>query len=461
MRIASMLVFFFISSIIGCKNEGEKELPFQIKTFTLNDLDYPMDTIEIPKSRQKEFITNFFLPWNQSAQVLLDSLETLPGRDPSYLKEYLIDDGWYGENKKPHEKWQRQEIVDNVDFTSFPNFLKKGIVIAHTNLRRVPTHRPGFDTYSKAGEGYPFDYFQETGLWANTPLLLVHTTDDKQWCYVISPYYKGWVALRDVAIANEDFITKWSTENYGMPLSDKVNLHSPVSNYALNAKMGMVLPYEEMITKPNKVLVNYVSADENQNAHLLTAEVEKSEIALGNFKFSGNTLKHLVSNLIGRPYGWGGHLENRDCSSMIRDLLGTYKLWLPRDSGDQMAIGRRYDFPDGAEEKIKLIKEKGIPFLTILRKKGHNMLYVGNSPKGEPLILHAIWGLKTSYADTQLADLLDTYPIEGIHKDENGTLYGRHIIGEAVITTVTVGEGNRDITSPLDEIYAMSTILKD
>jgi len=121
---------------------------------------------------------------------------------------------WYGENKKPHKRFLREAIVNNVAMNTFPNFLKKGIVIAHTNLRRLPTNRPGFDVYSKAGEGYPFDYFQETNLWANTPLQLLHLSNDKQWCYVISPYY-----------------------------------------------------------------------------------------------------------IEGRPYGWGGNLENRDCSSLIRDFL--------------------------------------------------------------------------------------------------------------------------------------------
>lgn len=462
MRLILILLFLVCFLILGCGNEGKKELTPQIETFTLNDPDYPSTDIEIPGSTQEEFMENFFLPWDQSPEELLNSLDAFPGKDLSYLKKYLADDSWYGENKKPHKKWLRQEIVNNVDTNSFPNFQKRGIVIAHTNLRRLPTNRPGFDTYSKAGEGYPFDYFQETNLWANTPLLLVHATNDKQWCYVISPLYKGWVPMRDIAIADEDFIVQWTTGNYGMPLSDMVNLQNPVSNYALNAKMGMVLPYEEMANKSDKVSVYYANADENQNARILRAEVDKSNIAFGDFKFNRNNLKVLVSNLLGRPYGWGGNLENRDCSSMIRDLLGTYNIWLPRDSKDQIEIGHKYDFPDTAEEKIKLIKEKGVPFLTILRKKGHNMLYVGVSQNGEPLILHATWGLTTSYSNEQLADFIKKYPIEGIHQDEDGALRGRYVIGEAVITSVRAGEQNDQIpVSLLDEMYSMTNILEN
>ncbi|MEM7379945.1 MAG: SH3 domain-containing protein [Bacteroidota bacterium] len=462
MRALSFLLLICLGGILACRNEIREEASVELETYSYENLDYPKGDLEIPDSIQSEFQQNFFLPWRVNPVELLDSLVTFPGKDLSYLDKYLEDDEWYGENKKNHKKWQREEIVSNVDKSSFPNFLKRGITVAHTDLRRIPTSRPGFDVVSKAGEGYPFDYFQETALWANTPLLILHISNDRQWCYAISPYYKGWVAMHDVAIVNDDFVEQWYSGSYCQPLSDSVNLHNPLSNYAINAKLGMFLPYEEIADKPNKISVYYANADENQNAKILKAEVDKSKVAFNNFEFNGESLKQLISNLIGRPYGWGGNLENRDCSSMIRDMLGTYRIWLPRDSKDQIAIGHKYEFPETAEEKIKLIKEKGVPFLTILRKKGHNMLYVGDAPNGEPLILHAIWGLKTSYSNAQLEAFLNRYPIEGIHKDAEGKLLGRHIIGEAVITSVTAGSGMDEVINPLvDEMYAMTNILEN
>jgi hypothetical protein len=182
-------------------------------------------------------------------------------------------------------------------------------------------------------------------------------------------------------------------------------------------------------------------------------------VALDDFPFDKTKLKPLVNALLAQPYGWGGYLENRDCSSMIRDLLGTYKIWLPRDSGDQMRVGEHLEFPDSREEKIALIKEKGIPFLTILRRKGHNMLYVGNDEEGNPLILHAIWGLKSSFSDEALAENLKTYPIEGMNTADDGQIKGRYIIGEAVITSVLLGDVEELGTIPqIDQMYAMTTL---
>ncbi|MEO9513264.1 MAG: SH3 domain-containing protein [Flavobacteriaceae bacterium] len=460
MRPFFILALCVFIGTLGCKNENTKALIAAIDVHSYENLQYPENSIQFPDSLKNKFIENYFVPWESSSEDLLSSLEEFPGKELSYLKKYLHDDQWYGENKKPHKRTQREEVVNNVDTVTFPNFLKKGITISHTDLRRIPTLKPGFDTYSKAGEGYPFDYFQETMVWANTPVLMVHITKDKQWCYVICPYYKGWVSMRDIAVVDTEFIKQWSSGSFCHPLSDDVSLQHPVSNYAIKAKMGMLLPYEGTPNSSNNVLVYYANADENQNAHILKAQVNKNALAFGDFSFDKKNLTPLVSNLLGKPYGWGGDIENRDCSAMIRDLLGTFRIWLPRDSKDQMATGYTYEFPDATPAKIKLLKEKGVPFLTILRKQGHNMLYVGNAPNGEPLILHAIWGLKTTYSNEHLANLLNTYPIEGIHEDEHGNLKGRHIIGESVITSVHIGDGNNGVTTPLiEEIYAMTNIL--
>ncbi|SHG69074.1 SH3 domain-containing C40 family peptidase [Flagellimonas flava] len=461
-RILLGLVFFSCLGILGCKKTDKENPSAPIKTYAYDAIEYPTGNIQIADTLKKEFLKNFFAPWSITPENLSTELDALPGRKLSYLENYLNDDDWYGENKKKHKRWQREEIVANVNEVGFPNFLKKGITISHTNLRRIPSNKPGFDTYSKAGEGFPFDYFQETMLWANTPVLIVHTSIDKQWSYVASPYYKGWVSMHDLAIVNEDFVTQWVNGPYCMPLSDQVNLSDKASNFAINAKMGMVLPYEEIPDNPDQILVSYTNTDAYQNANILKAKVNKTAVALNNYEFNGQSVNKLVSNFIGRPYGWGGNLKNRDCSSLIRDLLGTYRIWLPRDSKDQIEIGHPVDLPDSTAEKLAFIKENGIPFLTILRKKGHNMLYVGINPDGEPLILHAIWGLKTSYSNEQLANFVENYPLEGIHQDEDGKLKGRHLIGEAVITSVNIGADNNDVTIPLiDEIYAMTNILGD
>jgi hypothetical protein len=69
------------------------------------------------------------------------------------------------------------------------------------------------------------------------------------------------------------------------------------------------------------------------------------------------------------------------------------------------------------EQKEKIILEKGIPYLSLLWRKGHVMLYIGEK-NGRALIFHNIWGIKT--------------------RDSAGE-EGRKIIGQAVITTLHLG----------------------
>lgn len=452
------LTILCILLLTSCTKNSEPAA-VEVKEYSIEQLSFPKKSIEVGAETRSDFLKNSLLPWASSPDSLLAKLESFPGKELPYLEKYRADDSWYGEHKKPHTWQEREALIANADAGSFPNFVYKGIVVQHTDLRRLPTERPGFDQPKKAGEGYPFDYFQETALWANTPLQILHLSRDKQWGYVISPIYKGWVSMQAIALVDQEFISAWTTGQYARPLSDNVVLNPKGSLFAIKAKMGMLLPYRELDNQADSLEIYMASSSENQQARLLKVSVAKKELAFGDYPMEEKTLKPLVRALLGRPYGWGGALENRDCSSMIRDLMSTYQIWLPRDSGDQMEIGHHFDFPEAADQKLALLDKEAIPFLTILRKKGHNMLYVGKSPEGEPLIFHAIWGLKSSVPNNELGDYLDAYPLEGMHRADDGEFKGRIVIGQSVITSVHLGQDEQNRTrSQLDQMYAMTLL---
>lgn len=87
-----------------------------------------------------------------------------------------------------------------------------------------------------------------------------------------------------------------------------------------------------------------------------------------------------------------------------------------------------------------MILEKGVPYLSLLWRKGHVMLYIGRKD-GRALIFHNIWGIRT--------------------KDLQGR-EGRKIIGQAVITTLQPGQELIDIDSAagslLDNVAAMNIL---
>jgi hypothetical protein len=104
---------------------------------------------------------------------------------------------------------------------------------------------------------------------------------------------------------------------------------------------------------------------------------------------------------------------------MTRDFFAPFGIWLPRHSEDQVKeVGTYIDLQGfDSEQKEKIILEKGVPYLSLLWRKGHIMLYIGEQ-SGRALIFHNIWGLKTRALSGR---------------------EGRKIIGQAVITTLCPG----------------------
>jgi hypothetical protein len=139
--------------------------------------------------------------------------------------------------------------------------------------------------------------------------------------------------------------------------------------------------------------------------------------------------------MINEPYGWGGIDGKRDCSLMIRDLFAPFGIWLHRNSNEQGQHGGIYinlATLSDADKRKKILTE-GIPYATLIWKKGHIMLYIG-SYQNEPVIFHNIWSVRQ---------------VSAFGRDE------RKIVGRAAITTLLPG---KDILSrkPLQD-----NLLKD
>ena len=77
------------------------------------------------------------------------------------------------------------------------------------------------------------------------------------------------------------------------------------------------------------------------------------------------------------------------------------------------------------QQKQTLILERGIPWLSLLYLPGHVMLYLG-APQGQPLVLQALWGLKT--------------------RGPSGE--GRRLVGRVVITGLNPGAELPDLARP-------------
>jgi hypothetical protein len=99
-------------------------------------------------------------------------------------------------------------------------------------------------------------------------------------------------------------------------------------------------------------------------------------------------------------------------------MFTPFGIWLPRNSYRQSKIGEVITLDGLSEdEKIKTIKEKAIPFKTLLYRKGHIVLYAGTY-NDEIIIFHDTWGIRTM-------------------KDGKE---GRIVIGKTIFSTLKLGE---------------------
>jgi hypothetical protein len=179
------------------------------------------------------------------------------------------------------------------------------------------------------------------------------------------------------------------------------------------SRIGMVLPLLEETSSGYKALC----VDSGGNVKELL--VPKASAHVGIDLINKKTLIQLGNNLLNTTYGWGGMFQERDCSSTIRDFAIPFGIFLPRNSKEQAKRGEVFSFKGlRNDQKIALIKEKGVPFETILYKKGHVLLYIGTY-EDKVMVLHNIWGVRT--------------------RDAKGVA-GRAVIGKTIISTLELGK---------------------
>ncbi len=376
----------------------------------LNDLNNYPQSFEIYTTKYKEsnnsFITNFekkyFEPWHYKNAPY--NLENILWPYRSYTKGII-----YGSTLKPIEKKWFDFIKNESNFKSFDTLHKYGLSLHFGHLKNFPTDKPLFRDPDVAGEGFPFDYNQNSGIHANEPLYLSHYSLSKNWVYVFTSYASGWLHVRDIKFISTKHKELWEYSKHIYITSDKVALYDKDKNYFHDARIGMLLP-----------LIN----ESENNYYILLADkftqvsISKKDASKGFISLNRANLNKIGNSLIGQDYGWGGLYEDRDCSSMLRDFFTPFGIWLPRNSSQQSKIGKIFSLKGmNADAKKALIKKEAIAFETLFYKRGHIMLYLGTY-KNKILIFHDTWGVKTVSFGSE----------------------GRYIVGKSVISSLYLGK---------------------
>lgn len=402
----------------------EPELPSV--TNKVNDLEYFPQVMapylehnftkqDVPYELQKHFEEKYYAPWNYSVAPICSKEAKWP------ISAFV---NGYGSNLKPVDPTWIPELVIQSNFVAFSTVNKPAITTKWMNIRVFPTHKPLYKNPAKPGDGYPFDLLQNSSVAFNEPIFISHYSKDGSWVYIFTNNASGWIESDGIALIGPEEIKLIHEKEKVFITQDKIPLYTESKQFVIHSRIGMVLPLLEETPDGYKVLFMKNSGTFEEMI------VPKEGANIGGSLLNKDELIKVGTHLLRNTYGWGGMFGERDCSSMIRDMLTPFRIWLPRNSASQAKKGEVVSF-SGLDngQKIALIKEKGVPFETILYKKGHVLLYVGTY-ENNVMVMHNIWGIRTN--------------------DPTGNK-GRVIVGKAVITTLQLGQEveNFDINNML------------
>lgn len=414
-RLAVVLLFCFLT---GCATVPEEIADIRLLKQDATVYLFP-STSHIPLISSADqavindnFDETYFSPWHLAAPRY--------GKDDITRKfDKYRDNMGYGENKLAHTQSWFDALYANAVIDSFPNADLPAITVVNSDLRLLPTSKPLFHDFDLPGEGYPFDYLQNSRIPVNTPVKIIHISRDRDWLFVDSPIAMGWVAAGHLALVGGAFQKDWERGRYSIAVKDDVPVYDSQGSCLFRTSMGAQFPrIDQEDLETHRILV--AVRDRNGRAVIKEVVVSKHDFSEKPVVPNPANIAGLINEMIGQPYGWGGMYGNRDCSATLKDLFAPFGLWLPRNSKRQAHdVGELIDLtPFDSTEKEKVILEKGVPFATLIWRPGHIMLYLG-SHQGRPVVFHNLWGLLTR----------NWYGKEG-----------RKIIGHAAITTLSPGK---------------------
>ncbi len=377
------------------------------------------------------FVEHYFKPWQ---------IDTISIDQDKATWAYTYDNNTsYTYTLQPIKQNFFKEIKENSNMEQFATINEKALTLKLLNVRAIPTDKPIFLDPSIAGEGYPFDYLQNTTLAPNKPILISHYSKDKEWVFIECSFGFGWVKTKDIVFIKPAYTQLWQKAQQVFFLKDAQPIYDENGNYLFDSRLGMVLPLIDEDDETYTVLS--VSKSKENTPLYLRSKISKNIAHKGIIRFNTKNVVQLIEELKKGKYGWGGIYGQRDCSSTLRDFYTPFGFWLPRNSSVQSSVGDVLMLEQFSnEQKIEQIREKATPFKTFVYKKGHIALYVGNY-NNQPIIFQNVWGVKTKK--------------DGVE--------GRFLIARPIFSTLEVGKNLKEFdpdASMLSQMKSINTIVK-
>ena len=439
MRYLYFILPIFVLTSCSVKKEATKIVkPIEVKSIEISqkieDLESISQNVEdYTKAIKRESFSQalyekkYFRIWNLNKSSL--TLDDAMWADRAYRRGKT-----YGENLQLLKPSFYDELLENSNYEKYLTLNKKALTIKLLNIRAMPTIKPVLRDPSEAGEGFPFDYLQNSTIAANKPVLISHYSKDGEWAFVESSFAYGWVKSSGIVEIEKKYTTLWQEAEQVFITKEGASIFSQDNEFLFKSRVGMMLALIGEDRDSYTVLT--VGKHKNKKPLYLKSQIKKSIAHKGRLEFNTQNINHILREISKTNYGWGGIYGQRDCSSTLRDFYTPFGLWLPRNSSRQAKLGRIISV-DGLDiaDKRDIIKKNAKPFRTLIYKKGHIGLFVG--VKNNKIIMYQnVWGVKT------LKDGVE----------------GRFVIGKPIFSTLEVGSNLKDYDKNSSMLYKLKSI---
>lgn len=420
--IVAVVMIFIFGGCVKSPSQSELDINERYKPEIEDLKTFPQDIAAYlpnlnprtsPFPLEEKYDGIFFEPWNYTKPPFEKDLILWPYASYTYEKSY-------GENLKPlKEEWFLQ-MKDSGNYEEYASLNKKAISLSHLNLRNFPTDKPVFKDPNAAGEGFPFDYMQNSSAHPNEPLFVSHLSKDGRWAYVFTAYATGWVKKKNIAFVSDKVTKSWQDARQIELIDEYYPIKDSDGNFVFRSRVGMRLALISI--HKSYYIALAITVGKDNSATYTKVKVPLNIAQEGKLLFNAKNLEKITSQMLNGHYGWGGLYQEKDCSSTLRDLFAPFGIWLPRNSSQQSKVGKVISLEGlDSQTKKELIIAQGVPFETLLYKQGHILLYLGEY-KGEVSVLQNLWGIKT------IADGIE----------------GRKVIGRTIISSLEPGKERKD-----------------
>jgi len=291
-----------------------------------------------------------------------------------------------------------------------------GMVVRRTDVRTFPTRLRVFSS----PDDRDIDRFQETALFPGTPVAVAHESRDRNWLFVVSHTYAGWVERDAVAFGDRDEILSfgkrapflvvtgakvWTVYAPGEPRVSEVQL-----DMGVRLPLLRVPPEDGMVNGQHAYFGHAVELPVRNADGTLAfrpALVPRSaDVSIGHLPLTPANILRQAFKFLGERYGWGHSYNARDCSGFVSEVYRSMGILLPRNTSAQSvspALDRIALPPEMPHaERLALLDATRVGDLIYI--PGHVMMVIGHED-GETYVIHDTTGTAMQGSDGEVRRL--------------------------------------------------------